>query len=290
MERRRHAQKNQRSGGSQVGMDNGRLQQEQRKAESEAKLKFTVGNPSNGVEPNREAKRKLSPPKQLSQAQVASSIKSLKPSSFQQAHKSLTKSPEVFNGTDGQPRAEIEVRPTKINHNGSVKGKKAIARTRASQGSSSIAAREESFQFTPQKLEKANKLKVLSIPSCDGVSKQERERMARPKSPNESQLSSMSRSAMGNQHGSGGCGVTGGSGSFNPCKTDLGEGLVQREALDLEGRIRTDNPSVEEGEDSVVADPNQYTFIRGEASHGVGNDEDDRMEFEGEGDVPSPCC
>ena len=66
VERRRHAQKNQRSGGPLVGMDNGRLRQEQRKVESEANFKFTAGNPSNGLEPNREAKRKLSPPKQLS--------------------------------------------------------------------------------------------------------------------------------------------------------------------------------------------------------------------------------
>ena len=68
MECRRHAQKNQRSGGTQVGMDNSRLRQEQRKVESEARFKFTAGNPSNGVKPNREAKRKLSPTKQLSQA------------------------------------------------------------------------------------------------------------------------------------------------------------------------------------------------------------------------------
>ena len=64
-------------------MDNNRLQQEQRKAENDAKFKFTAGNPSTGVKSNREVKRKLSPPKQLSQAQVANSIRSLRPSGFQ---------------------------------------------------------------------------------------------------------------------------------------------------------------------------------------------------------------
>ena len=44
-------------------MDNSRLRQEQRKVESKARFKFTAGNPSNGVKPNREAKRKLSPTK-----------------------------------------------------------------------------------------------------------------------------------------------------------------------------------------------------------------------------------
>ena len=126
--------------------------------------------------------------------------------------------------------------------------------------------------------------------------------MARPKSPTEIQLSSLSGSAMGNQHGSDGCGASGGGGSFNPCKIDLGEGLVQREALEgleryshtdgneyKEGRISTD-PSQEKNDDSVVAGPNQYTFTGGGASHDVENDEDDRMEFEGEGDAPKPSC
>ena len=127
--------------------------------------------------------------------------------------------------------AELEVRPTKLKHNASVKDKKAIARTRASQGSSSNAAREELVQFTPQKLKKANKLQTTPKPNCDGVSKQEREAMARPRTTNELQLSSLSGSTMGNQRGSDGYGVSGGSDSCNPCKTDLGEGLVQREAL-----------------------------------------------------------
>ena len=74
---------------------------------------------------------------------------------------------------------------------------------------------------------------------------------------------------MGNQRGSDGCGVNGGSDSCNPCKTDSGEGLVQREALEgLEryiiadrnvckgGKTSSDSPSVEEGDDSMVASPN----------------------------------
>ena len=248
----------------------------------------------------------MSPTKQLSQAQVASAIRSLKPSSIQQAHKSSTKSPEGSKWTDGQPWDDFKERPTKLNQNASVKGKKAIARTRASQSSSSIAdsssiaAREEPFQFIPKNSGKANVLKGFSIPSCDGFSKQEGERMARPKSPNETQLSSPSGSAMGNQHGSG---AIDGRGSFNPCKTDLGKGLVQREALEgLEryicadgieykvGRSSSDYPSREECDDSVVTGPNQYTFTGGGASHDVGNDEDDRMEFEGGGDVLKPSC
>ena len=70
VERRRHTQKNQRSGGSQVVMDNDGLRQEQRKAESDARFKFTAGNPSTGVESNREVKRKLSPPKQVSKPKL----------------------------------------------------------------------------------------------------------------------------------------------------------------------------------------------------------------------------
>ncbi|KAK7851413.1 hypothetical protein CFP56_041883 [Quercus suber] len=227
---------------------------------------FTASNPSTGVEPNREAKRKLSPPRQLSQAQVASSIRSLRPSGFQQAHKSLTKSPEVSKWSDEQSRAELEVRPTKLKQNASVKGKKATARTRASQSSSSNAAREELVQFTPQKLEKANKMQTLPNPSCegaskqalpkpscDGASKQEGEGLARPRIPNDLQISSWSGSAMGNQRGSDGCGAAGGSDSCNPSKTGSGEALVQREAL-------------EEGADSAVAGLNRYTFTGGGAS------------------------
>ena len=300
VERRKHVQKNQRSGGTQVGMDNSRLRQEQRKAESEAKFNFTAGNTSTKNEPNREAKRKLSPLKELSPAQVASVIRSLKPSSFQQAHKSSTKSTEMSNWTDEQPRAELKGRTTKLNHNASVKGKKAIARTRASQGStsiagsSSIAAREESSQFTPKQPGKLNVLKNFSIPVCDGGSKQEGERMARPKSPVEGQLPGLSGSEMDSQHGSDGCGASGGGGS-------LGEGLFQREALaGLEryshavgnkykvGRINTD-PSQEKSNDPVGAGPIQYTFSGG-ALHDVENDEDDRMVFEGDGDVPKHSC
>ena len=307
VERRKHVQKNQRSGGTQVGMDNSRLWQEQRKAESEAKFNFTVGNPSTKNEPNREAKRKLSPPKELSPAQVASVIRSLKPSSFQQAHKSSTKSTEMSKWTDEQPRADLKGRTTKLNHNASVKGKKAIARTRASQGStfiagsSLIAAREESSQLIPKQPGKLNGLKNFSIPVCDGGSKQDGERMARPKSPVEVQLPSLSGSEMDSQHGSDGCGASGGGGSFNPCNIDLGEGLFQREALEgLEryshavgneykvGRINTD-PSQEKSNDPVGAGPIQYTFSGG-ALHDVKNDEDDRMVFEGDGDVPKPSC
>ena len=199
-----------------------------------------------------------------------------------------------------QPQADLKGRATKLNHNASVKGKKAIARTRASQGStsiagsSSIAAREESSQFTPKQPGKLNVLKNPSIPVCDGGSKQEGERMARPESPVEGQLPSLSGSEMDSQHGSDGCGASGGGGS-------LGEGLFQREALaGLEryshavgneykvGRIYTD-PSQEKSNDPVGAGPIQYTFSGG-ALHDVENDEDDRMVFEGDGDVPKHSC
>ena len=56
------------------------------------------------------------------------------------------------------------------------------------------------------------------------------------------------------------------------------------------GRSSSDHPSREECDDSVVTSPNQYTFTGGGASHDVGNDEDDRMEFEGGGDVLKPSC
>ena len=60
-------------------LDNGRLRQEQRKAETDAKFKFTAGRKNLANGPSREAKRKLAPSKQLDQAQVASPIYSLRP-------------------------------------------------------------------------------------------------------------------------------------------------------------------------------------------------------------------
>ncbi|KAK7849366.1 hypothetical protein CFP56_003136 [Quercus suber] len=163
-------------------------------------------------------------------------------------------------------------------------GKKATARTRASQGSPSIAARGDLVQFTPQKFEEASKLQTLpnpscegtskqslTKPSCDGGSKQEWEGLSGPRSSYDLQNFGRSGSAVGSQRGSDGCGDAGGRDSCNPSKTGSAEGLDQQALL-------------EEGDDPAVA---RDVFTGGGASRGVGNDEEDRMELEGGGEAPT---
>lgn len=160
VEHRMNVKKNQRSGGSHAMMDNGKLRQEQRKAESEVRFNFIAGKQHLVDGLSRETKRTLSPPKQLNQAQLASSRRSIRPSDFQQAHKSTTRSPEALKWTDDQSQADLEVCPNKPNQNAFVKGKKAIARSRAPQGWSSSVIKKDLFQFSSQKPEEAKNVQT----------------------------------------------------------------------------------------------------------------------------------
>nr|POE88658.1 hypothetical protein CFP56_47856 [Quercus suber] len=101
VECRRNVQRYQRSGGSHTVINNGKLRQKQRKAESEARFQFAAGKQIIKDGPSREAKRKVSSSKQINQAQIASSISSIRPSGLQQAHKPPTHSSEMHKWTDG---------------------------------------------------------------------------------------------------------------------------------------------------------------------------------------------
>ena len=71
---KRNVTKNQKSGGALTVLDNGRLREEQRKTEYEAKLKLAMGKQKLADGPSREAKRKITSPKSSLEAQIESSI------------------------------------------------------------------------------------------------------------------------------------------------------------------------------------------------------------------------
>ena len=66
--RRRNVPKNQKSGGAQAVLDNGRLKQEQKKAEDKAKFNLSTGRKNLNDGLGRDSKRKLDPSKVLAQA------------------------------------------------------------------------------------------------------------------------------------------------------------------------------------------------------------------------------
>ena len=166
-------------------------------------------------------------------------------------------------------QVDHEVRPNKLKQIDSVKGKKALARSSALQGSSTSAVREDISQLSTQKAGRANvQQKPVFKLSCDEGSVQEEEGLPRLVA------NRLSRPSMDDHHG--------GEGDGQKVRNAIfGDGLVH---WDGTGDLESFNSSAR-SEDAGVAASNRNTLAGEGSSMGVGIVDVDRMDLEGGGEV-----
>lgn len=143
MTHKRNVTKNQKSGGALTVLDNGRLREEQRKTEYKAKLTLAMGKQKLADGLSREAKRKITSPKRILEAQIESSIQSVEQICSQQDQGASSRNQVTMEIVQVDPRANREGSKSQHKNNASVKVRKAIARARVSLEALSSAERDK---------------------------------------------------------------------------------------------------------------------------------------------------
>lgn len=92
-----------------------------------------LGKVETNIGPSREAKQKLSPPRVINKAQLASSLQTIRTDTHAQAQIPMDVSPKILDLDNMGFRVGDEAVQIKPNLKASVKSKKVIARVRASQ-------------------------------------------------------------------------------------------------------------------------------------------------------------
>ena len=290
--RKRNVTKNQKSGGTPTVLDNGRLREEQRKVAYEAKMKLAVRNQNSADGPGREVKRKNICSKSSLEAQIVSSIQSVKQGSSQQAQGASFRNQVTTEILQVDPRVERVGSKSQQKNNASVKGKKAIARARVSLEDSASAEKDKAISSLSHKYSNIQKLYSLNIPqsrvqtsyvqpSQGGESKQKDEESSSPRALAEFQFTSGSLEEMGYKHGRDhGNNRHGASG--DSCEFNSGDGLDQRQAPSNCG-VQSSWVAAGNGDGCDVAQHHDVS----ERGPNEGDAKADRMELEGGGEIPT---